>query len=57
MQTVMGVQEDIILYSVVNRDPVQSVEDGGDVLVFSHPHQDPGTLWSLRRSAVRFKKA
>lgn len=43
VQTVMGVKEDFVFYAAVYRKPVQCAEDGGDVLTFTHPHQDPGS--------------
>lgn len=43
MQTVMGVQKDLVFYTEVNRKPVQRAKDGSDVFMFPHPHQDPGS--------------
>lgn len=42
VQTVMGVKEDFKLNSEMDREPVQGVKDEGDVIVFTHPHQNPG---------------
>lgn len=43
VHTVVGVKEDFVLDAEMDGEPVQRVEDGGDVLVFTHPHQDPGS--------------
>lgn len=43
VQTVMGVKEDLVFDAEVNGEPVQSAEDGGDVVMFTHSHQDPGS--------------
>lgn len=43
MKTVVGGQEDFALYTEVNRKPVQRAEDGGDMFMFPHPHQDHGS--------------
>lgn len=43
MQTVMGVKEDFKLSAEVDGEPVQGVNDGGDVPMFTYPHQDPGS--------------
>ncbi len=43
MQTVMGVKEDFEFDAEVNREPVQSAKDGGDVLMCTHSHQDPSS--------------
>lgn len=41
VQTVMGVKEDFEFNSEVDGEPVQGMKDGGDVLMFTHPHNDP----------------
>lgn len=41
VQTVMGVEEEIVFNAEVNSKPVKCSKDGGDVLVFPHPHRDP----------------
>lgn len=38
----IGVQEDFVLYTEVNKKPVQCAKDGGNVFMFTHLHQDPG---------------
>lgn len=36
-------QTDLVLYSLLDGEPVQRMEDGGNVLIFTDPHQDPGS--------------
>ena len=36
-------KRDLELNSVCNREPVKGFQDGGDVFVLTHPHQDPGS--------------
>lgn len=43
VKAVVGVEEDFVFNAEVDGEPVQGVEDGGDVLMFTHPHQDPGS--------------
>lgn len=43
MNTVVGEQRDFIVNSVMNGKPVEGAENGCDVFMFSHPHQDPGS--------------
>lgn len=40
VHTVMGVMEDFELDSEANREPVQSMKNGGDVPIFTHPHHN-----------------
>lgn len=43
VQAVMGVEEEFVFNTEVNGEPVKIAEDGRDVIVFPHPHQDPGS--------------
>lgn len=43
MQTLEGEQGDFVGESSRNRKPVKWSEHGGDVLMFHHSHQDPGS--------------
>lgn len=35
--------DDLVLDSEWDREPVEGFENGGDVIVFAHPHQNPGS--------------
>ena len=43
MNALVSEEGDLVLNSEWNREPVERFEDGGDVVVFAHPHQDPGS--------------
>ena len=43
VNALVGEEGDLVLNSEWNREPVERFEDGGDVVVFAHPHQDPGS--------------
>ncbi len=56
MDALVSEEGDLVFNSEWDREPVEGFEDGGDMVVFAHPHQDPGSavldvLQSLNASA------
>ena len=43
VDALVGEEGDLEFNSECDREPVKGFEDGGDVLKFAHPHQDPGS--------------
>ena len=43
MEALVGQKGDLELDPVLDRKPVEGFEDGCDVVVLPHPHQDPGS--------------
>lgn len=43
MNALVGEEGDLILDSECDGEPVKRFHDGGDVIMFVHPHQDPGS--------------
>jgi len=43
VDTLIGQETDLAINPESNREPVEFLEDGCDVLKFAHPHQDPGS--------------
>ena len=43
VDVLVGEEGDLEFNSECDREPVKGFEDGGDVLKFAHPHQDPGS--------------
>ena len=43
VNALVGEERDLVLNSEWDREPVEGFEDGGDMIVFAHPHQDPGS--------------
>ena len=43
VDALVGEEGDLELNSECDREPVKGFEDGGDVFIFAHPHQDPGS--------------
>lgn len=44
MNVLVGGDGDLVFNSEWDREPVERFEDGGDVIVSTHPHQDPGSV-------------
>ena len=40
MKALVGEEGDLILDSEWDREPGKNFQDGGDMIVFAHPHQD-----------------
>ena len=43
MKALVDEEGDLILNSEWDREPVKRFQDGGDVIMLAHPHQDPGS--------------
>ena len=43
VNALVGEEGDLIFNPEWDREPVERFEDGGDVVEFAHPHQDPGS--------------
>ena len=43
VKAMVGAKGDLKLDSEWDREPVRSFQDGGDKIIFAHPHQDPGS--------------
>ena len=43
MDTLMSEKGNFVLSPEGDGEPVKRTEDGCDVVIFSHPHQDPGS--------------
>ena len=43
MNALVGEEGDLVLNSEWDREPVKRFQNGGDVIVFADPHQDPGS--------------
>lgn len=43
VNTLMGEEGNVILNSQCDREPVKRFQDGGDVFMLAHPHQDSGS--------------
>ena len=43
MEALVGQKGDLEFDAILDRKPVEGFEDGCDVVVLPHPHQDPGS--------------
>ena len=43
MKALVGEEGDLVLGSEWDREPVKSFQDGGNVIIFAHPYQYPGS--------------
>lgn len=44
MNSLVGEEEDLVFDSERDREPVKRFDDGGNMIVFTRPHQDPGNV-------------
>ena len=43
VDALVGEEGDLVFNSECDGEPVKGFQDGGDVVIFAHPHQDPGS--------------